>query len=175
MKENCEQQNEMGLVETLAKRLVFQSRCWKISGIIKGVIGIALIVFGFVTYYNQGDLQKYSVVLIMVGVLHLFVTFLNFCFCNSYIEYRDDITERPNKIVEHYEEIEGCLWNILYNVIFGGIVGTIGAVYGFLTRSFVLGNQEGFKEIEHQYIVKKAMEKLASMQSENNTASGDSE
>ena len=43
---------------------------------------------------------------------------------------------------------------IIYNILFGGLVGIVGAVYAFTVRSFVLTNQMLFAQKEREFMAK---------------------
>ncbi len=154
--------DEKNLVEILADRLVFQGKCWRKSALIRCIIGTVICAFGaFLLFKPLPIIGRYAVVIITIGAFFLFLAFLNVCFSNTYFDYNKEILEKPHKIPEHFENENGCFWNMVYNVLFGGYFGIKGAKYGIETRKFVIENTENFREIEREYIRKIALERLA--------------
>ncbi len=155
--------DEKNLVEVLSDRLVFQGRCWRKSALIRCIIGALLSGFGGLLLWRPLPhvISRYAIFFVAVGVFFFFLAFLNYCFSNTYFDYKKEICEKPHKIPEHFANENGCFWNMVYNVLFGGYFGIKGALYGMKTREFVLENEENFREIEKGYIRKIALEKLA--------------
>ncbi len=158
---------EKNLVEILADRLVFQGKCWRKSALVRCIIGAIICAFGaFLLWRPLPTIGRYSVVFIAVGVFFLFLAFLNVCFSNTYFDYSKEILEKPHKIPEHFANENGCSWNIIYNIFFGGYFGIKGAFFGRDTREFVIENCDSFKKIEKEYIHKIALERLVAKKSQ---------
>ena len=156
--------SEKNLVEILSERLVFQGKCWRKSACIRLIIGLVVGGAGAFLMWKPVPIpliSRNAIMVLAAGVFFLFLAFLNTCFSNTYFEYNKEILEKPHKIPEHFEDENGCFWNITYNIFFGGYFGIKGAFFGKKTRDFVLENEEKFREIEKEYIRKIALERLA--------------
>ena len=116
------------LVSTLADRV-------KINGIIWIVVGVLQILFAL--FVN-------SFVLI-VGILNLISAIQD-------MSYSTKVKSRPVGIVKKFQPLAWPIIVLVYNVIFGGIIGVAGSIYYLAAvRNLVLANESVFKEIEQRY------------------------
>lgn len=97
----------------------------KTNGIIWLVIGIVQIVAGlFLNWF-----------LLIVGVLNIISSVQD-------LNYSKTMLEDSSDIVEKYEPLTGPIITLIYNLIFGGVIGIIGSIYYFVgIRSFVVENK----------------------------------
>lgn len=117
--------NHMNLVVLLSEKV-------KMNGIIWIVIAITQIWFGFTLDWF----------LLIVGVLNIVSAIQD-------LNYSKTVCDNPTGIVKKYEPLAGPIIVLVYNLIFGGLIGVIGSAYYFLgIRAFVLDNQLAFNEIE---------------------------
>lgn len=80
----------------------------------------------------------------VVGVLNLISGIQDIKFSNT-------VRQKPEKIVERFSPLVGPIITLVYNVIFGGVIGVVGSIYYLVViRNFVLTNKEKFLEIEKQ-------------------------
>lgn len=97
----------------------------KTNGIIWLVIGIVQIVAGlFLNWF-----------LLVVGALNIISSVQD-------MNYSKTMLEDSSGIVEKYEPLTGPIITLIYNLIFGGVIGVIGSIYYFVgIRSFVMENK----------------------------------
>lgn len=97
----------------------------KTNGIIWLVIGIVQILLGlFVNWF-----------LLIVGVLNIISSVQD-------MTYSKTMLEDSTGIVEKYKPLTGPIITLIYNLIFGGIIGIVGSIYYFIgIRSFVMENE----------------------------------
>ena len=92
-----------------------------------------------------GILQCLSLVFIIVGILNIIEAVND-------MKYSDDVLKKPVGIVKHFEPMKGAIITLVYNLIFGGIIGVAGSLYYILgIRDFVLNNRAAFDAIEQKY------------------------
>lgn len=117
------------IVNTLADRVM-------INGIIWIVIGALQILFAlFVNWF-----------VLIVGILNLISAIKD-------IQYSTRVKTQPVGVVEKFQPLTGPIIVLVYNLIFGGIIGVVGSVYYLVAvRDLVLTNETVFKEIEQRYI-----------------------
>lgn len=109
------------LINTLSQRV-------NTNGIIWLVIGILQILGGI--FWNW--------FLLIVGVLNIISSVND-------MKYSKELLENPSNIVEKFEPVTGPIITLVYNLIFGGIIGVVGSIYYFVgIRSFVMENQAVF-------------------------------
>ena len=90
-----------------------------------------------------------AVVQIIVGILCnfliLIVGILNIINAVRDLKYSNTILTQPTEIIQNFEKIGPPLIVLIYNLLFGGIVGIAGSLYYFFAiRSFVMDNQSYF-------------------------------
>lgn len=119
------------LVSTLANRV-------QINGVIWIIVGSLQILFAlFVNWY-----------VIIVGIL-------NFISGIQDMSYSTKVKSHPVGIVKKFQPLAWPIVVLLYNLIFGGIIGVAGSIYYLAAvRNLVLTNEHAFKEIEQQYTAK---------------------
>ncbi len=88
------------------------------------------------------------------GIVVIFIAVLNTVSAVQDFKYSEQILERPVGLVSKYEPISGRIINLVYNVIFGGLIGVIGSIYGFVLRNFIVQNKMEFLNIEQQYAMR---------------------
>lgn len=120
-----EMQDASGLTETLSSRL-------KTNGIIWICIAAIQILLGLV----------FNWILLIIGALNLISGIQDISFGNS-------ILSKPVGIVKKLEPLAGPIIILVYNLIFGGIIGVAGSIFYLVSiRSFVISNKEKFLMIE---------------------------
>ena len=112
------------LLNTLSQRV-------NTNGIIWLVIGVLQILGGL--FINW--------ILLIVGALNILSSVQD-------VQYSKTLQEDPTGIVEKYEPVTGPIVALVYNLIFGGIIGVVGSIYYFAQiRGFVMQNKEAFSAI----------------------------
>ena len=114
------------LLNTLSERV-------KTNGIIWLVIGILQIILGiFVNWY-----------LLIVGALNIITSVQDMNFSKK-------VLDNPEGIVEKFTPLTGPIITLIYNLIFGGLIGVVGSIYYFVgIRSFVMENKTAFYQMEY--------------------------
>lgn len=118
-----ERQESQELLKSLSSRL-------KINGIIWLVVGI---------------LQALSGVFILTAIWNIVNAINDFNFSGK-------VLREPYNLVERYKPAGGAVLVLIWNIIFGGIVGIAGSIYYFIgIRGFVLENQDYFNSLNEEY------------------------
>ncbi len=100
----------------------------KINGILWLIIGIIQIVLG----------MEYGWELMLVGGLNIASSIQD-------INYSKTVLTSPQGIVERFQSLTGPIVVLVYNLIFGGVIGVAGSVYYLVgVRDFVLSNEKIF-------------------------------
>ena len=109
------------LLNTLSQRV-------NTNGIIWLVIGILQILGGlFISWF-----------LLIVGAMNIISSIQD-------MQYSKTLLDDPTDIVEKYEPLTGPIITLVYNLIFGGIIGVVGSIYYFVQiRGFVVQNKAVF-------------------------------
>lgn len=104
----------------------------KIYGIIWLVIAVIQILLGIFLYW----------MFLIIGVVNIVTSVMG-------LKYSKDVLEKPSGIVEKFQPIAGPIFTLVYNFLFGGVIGVIGSIYYFVgIRNYVMENKELFKAIE---------------------------
>ncbi len=94
---------------------------WIVIGAIQILIGVSLISYYWVT--------------LIVGIW-------NVCVGIGRTKNADKIEERGNNVVEEYKKsITSMIVFLVLNILIGGLIGVIGAIYDLVTRNYVLTNK----------------------------------
>lgn len=100
----------------------------KLNGIIWLIIGIIQIVLG----------MDWGWGLLLVGGLNIASSIQD-------MNYSKTVLTSPQGIVEHFQPLTGPIIVLVYNLIFGGVIGVAGSVYYLVgVRNFVLSNEKIF-------------------------------
>lgn len=104
----------------------------KTNAIIWIVIGSIQILLGL---YIQW-------VLLIVGVLNIITAISDF-------SYSKNVLQNPKGIVDRVKSLVGPILTLIYNLVFGGVIGVAGSIYYLVgVRGFVMENEPHFKAIE---------------------------
>ena len=108
---------------------------YKVNGIIWIVVAAIQMLTGI----------AFNWILLAIGVLNLLSAIQD-------LNYSGSMRTNPVGIVDKVRPIVNPIIVLVYNVIFGGVVGVAGSIYYLVgIRSFVLSNETGFKAIEERY------------------------
>lgn len=82
-------------------------------------------------------------VLLIVGVLNLVSGIQD-------INFSKAVVQKPIGIIKKFEPLTAPIIALVYNLIFGGVIGIAGSIYYLVAiRSFVMENKTAFAEIEN--------------------------
>lgn len=141
------------LVQQLSKKVRVEAIVWCVIAAIQVLIGFSLInegsqldtlgsVFGIA---NAGAERS------GMGVAILIVAAVNFYVCSKNFKYSKEVLDHPVGVVKKYRPLAGLVINLIYNLVVGGVIGVVGSVFWFITRSFVMNNEKEFEAIEAEY------------------------
>lgn len=117
--------NDENLLGTLAQRLNTNAIIWLVIGVLQIIGGI---------FWNW--------FLLVVGVLNIISSIND-------MNYSKTLHQNHCGIVEKFEPLTGPIITLIYNLVFGGVIGVVGSVYYlFAIRSFVLENRQQFAEMD---------------------------
>lgn len=132
------------IVQQLSGKIKVQAIIWLVIACIQYVLGIVNIVNGIDMYYDE---EIFSMIM---GILIIIVAVLNTVFSIQSFTYSTKILTKPTGIVSKYRPIGGIIGTLIYNILFGGLIGVVGSIYAFVVRSFVMANELQFAQIEQQ-------------------------
>lgn len=117
--------NGAALINTLAQRLNTNGIIWLVIGVLQILGGIFLNWF-----------------LLIVGALNIISSVQD-------MKYSKTLTEKSNGIVAKFEPVTGPIITLVYNLVFGGVIGVAGSIYYFAAiRSFVMENKVFFASLD---------------------------
>lgn len=136
------------LISKLSGKIKTEAIVWIVIACLQVIIGIFNIITGIelFDYYEDGTLNLIS------GFFVLLVAAVNFTTAFRNMKYANEIFTKPVGIVKKYSPVGSVVATLIYNVIFGGIIGVVGSIFGFVTRNFVMSNRQAFTDIENDYI-----------------------
>ena len=115
------------LLTTLSQRL-------QTNGIIWLVIGALQILGGLFIEW----------VLLIVGVLNILSAIND-------MNYSKTLATNPTGLVKRFEPLTGPIITLVYNLVFGGVIGVAGSVYYLVAiRNFVMENKVAFSSLDRQ-------------------------
>ena len=118
------------LVNKLSQKLLINAIIWIIIGVLQAFLGFYL---------------QYTFVCI-IGLMNIGNGILNISYCNN-------IKSKPVGIVKRFEPIILPLITLVYNLIFGGIIGVAGSIYYFVgIRNYVITNRAVLEQGEQEYL-----------------------
>lgn len=107
----------------------------KINAIIWMVVAIIQILLGVYA----------GLVLLIIGVLNLITSITD-------LNLSRTVMQKPVGIVKRVKPLVGPTITLIYNFIFGGMIGVAGSIYYLVAvRGLVIENESRFNEIEENY------------------------
>lgn len=111
------------LVSKLSEKIKTNSIIWLVIGILQILMGL------FANWF-----------LLVVGVLNIISSVQD-------MNYSKTILQDPAGIVSRFEPVTMPIITLIYNLIFGGVIGVVGSIYYFVgIRSFVMENKAAFAD-----------------------------
>lgn len=115
------------LLNQLSSKLKTNGIIWLIIGIIQVFIGL------FINWFA-----------LIVGILNIVSSVKD-------INYSSTILNEPKDIIKNFEPVTGPIITLVYNLIFGGVIGVVGSIYYFVAvRSLVTEHKHEFEAIEKE-------------------------
>lgn len=134
---------QVNIVQKLSDKVKINGIIWIIVGIIQIITGI-IIAAALGSY--DGGLMVNAIIILVIGIINTTLSIKDF-------KYSKEVLQSPVGIVKKFSPLGGPIGNLIYNILFGGIIGVAGSIYYFTVRSFVMNNSMQFTQIEEQYIV----------------------
>ena len=117
--------NDTAILNTLSQRL-------NTNGIIWLVIGVLQILGGL--FFNW--------FLLIVGILNIISSVRD-------MNYSKVLSEKTSSIVVEFEPVTAPIITLVYNLVFGGVIGVIGSIYYFIAiRNYVMENKQFFESLD---------------------------
>ena len=124
---NTSQVYSPGVVAKLSQRLTTNAVIWLVIAGLQILAGLAINWF-----------------LLIVGALNLASGI-------GCIKFSKKISTQPTGIIKEFKPLTGPIITLIYNLIFGGIIGIIGSIYYLIAiRGFVVENENEFVRIESE-------------------------
>jgi MFS family permease len=154
------------LLQSFCSRLHTSAILLLIAGILQGIGAIITLIVGIVSLSEVGDLfhrtyymGDYYTAATAAGVatlIGIFVTGLcmaAICVCDLVIagrlfSYSKQVQDRPVGILEQYTSTGKLIVLLVFNILFGGIFGIIGAAFLLSASSMVKNNSNAFADME---------------------------
>lgn len=135
------------LIQQLSTKIKTDAIIWIVIACLQFLIGIFNIVTGLVLNadYEDGTMN------LITGFFVILVGIINLVNSMRSIKYSKEVLIRPVGIVQRFEPIGGLVGILIYNLLFGGIIGAFGSIYGFVLRNFVISHAAQFQAIESSY------------------------
>lgn len=140
------------VLQQLSGKIRTQGIIWMIVCIIQYLAGILYFYAAIDCWY--GGFYVDEPVYLVMGIFMILVAAVNTVLCVTNFKYSQEILQRPIGILNKYMPVGGIIGMIIYNILFGGLVGIVGAIYAFTVRSFVLTNQMLFAQKEREFMAK---------------------
>lgn len=137
-------QQPPSLLQQLSSKIKTNSIIWIVIACLQFAIGLFYIVVGFVVYDNYENGLSY----IIGGAFVILVGVLNITSASKDFKYSSDVFVNPVGIVARFQPLGNLIGTLIYNLLFGGIIGVVGSIYAFVLRNFVLTNTTQFQAIE---------------------------
>lgn len=89
---------------------------------------------------------------ILMGILYIIVAIINIASAVNDYKFSNEILVRPTCILDKYEPVWRFIASIIYNILFGGIIGCAGSFYEFFgIRAYVMKYAAQFRQMEREY------------------------
>lgn len=141
------------LLLQLSKKVKVEAIVWCVIAALQVLIGFSMInegaqldTLGSVFGVANAGAERTG-----MGFAILIVAAVNFYVCSKDFKYSREVLKNPSGIVKKYRPLAGLVINLAYNLIVGGVIGVVGSVFWFITRSFVMNHEKEFEAIETGY------------------------
>lgn len=140
-------QQSLNALQQLSSKVKINAIIWIVVASLQVIIGAYNIIVGcaLIADYDEGMVN------IITGIFVLIVAVMNYISASRDNKYSKEILNKPVGIFSKYSPIGAYIGNMIYNLLFGGIIGVAGAIYELYIRNFVISNKNLFDNIEFQY------------------------
>ena len=131
--------NVINSPEKVRKLITQLSQKNQTNAIIWGALGVVQIIIAMctITYYGFAT----GIWTLVVGILNVYSGYKDFT-------YSKELLKKPVAIISRYESATPIVIALIYNLIFGCIIGIAGSLYEISIRNFVLNNKTEFEQAE---------------------------
>lgn len=137
----------MQLIKNLSSKVKMEGVIWTVIASLQVIAGLCFIIAGIILMNDNEDGTSN----LISGGIVLFVAIINFSIAIGDLTYSKSVLVKPIGIVEKYKPVSGLVGTLIYNLVVGGVIGVVGIVFGFATRSYVMNNSEAFIKIEKEF------------------------
>ena len=140
-------QQSLNALQQLSSKVKINAIIWIVVASLQVIIGAYNIIVGcaLIADYDEGMVN------IITGIFVLIVAVMNYISASRDNKYSKEILNKPVVIFSKYSPIGAYIGNMIYNLLFGGIIGVAGSIYELYIRNFVISNKNLFDNIEFQY------------------------
>lgn len=135
------------LLQRLSDKVHTNAIIWLVIASLQVIIGFFNLAIGIALVLDY----DYGTTNIITGIFVLIVAAMNYFVASRDVKYSKTILNQPTGIVARFAPIGGYIGTLIYNILFGGIIGIAGSIYGLFIRNFVISNSQYFENIEQQY------------------------
>ena len=89
------------------------------------------------------DASIYTLAVMAIGILNIVAGYKDY-------KYSKELLQRPIAIISRYESMTPIVISLIYNVLFGGLIGVVGNIYELTIRNFDIANREIFQTAENR-------------------------
>lgn len=156
-------------LKSLCSKLKISAVLLLIAGCFQAVLGLFFAIIGIVgcaTMSSHWDYIAYEyyysytdeidtgiaglVFCIIMGLAMIAVCIPNFIYAAKTFSYGKQIKQYPVGIIQHFRPVGKLVALLIVNVLAGGMVGIVGAVFALVARMQVQGHYPMFQELERQ-------------------------
>lgn len=123
-------------VEVLTEKIKISVIIWSVIAGLQIIIGL----YYFTALYNTTN----GLILWGIAALNIFAAYKDY-------KYSKEIIFNPIGIVTKYQPITSYIITLIYNLIFGGVIGVAGSIYDLTVRNYVMTNVGVFNDIENNF------------------------
>ena len=120
--------NPSAYVQELSGKVKTEAIIWTVIASIQAFFGLIDLLFIDVT----------------TGTILLVICALNFVNAYNDYKYSTEVLVNPSGIMARFEPLTGLIISLIYNLIFGGIIGVAAIIFGFFVRNYVMDNRHIF-------------------------------
>lgn len=118
------------IVNAISERYKINAIIWLAIGVLQFLVG--LFTYGFI---------------LVVGILNIVMSVQD-------LNFSKEFAQKPVGVVEKVKPLTAPIITLIYNLIFGGVIGVAGSIYYFVgIRNYVLQNEQTLTDIEKEQIV----------------------
>lgn len=137
-------QYQQNVTQQLSSKVKVAGIMWVIVACIQYILSLVFIVISF----------SDNILFLIQGIMMLVIAVINTFIAVRYFKYGKEIQIRPIGIIAKYSSVGGCIGLLFYSILFGGLIGLIGAIYALVIRGFVKRNEIQFAQVEQQFMEK---------------------